>query len=152
MTGTLLVVALLTFPLWAPQWGTGLLGEIALVAFPGNLLVVVGFLAAVALYCRTLQVTMDRVGAARSRSVWWMFAIPANFVEDFYIVGRVGGALAGHVDHRTRGRWVLLGRSWCAFQIVSLLPGVVGLVGGAVALVAWSAHWVSTLSILKRLG
>jgi hypothetical protein len=149
--GTLLVVALLTAPWWAPQWGPGLLGEIAVVAFPGNLLIVGGFLALVALYCRTLQATMSRAGAARSASVWWMFAIPANFVEDFYIVNRVGAALDPLVERPALNRWLLLGHAWCALQLLSLLPGVVGLTGGALAIAAWLAHWVSTLSILRRL-
>lgn len=146
------MAALLSSPLWAPQWGPGLLGEISVVPFPGNLLIVAGFLALVALYCRTLQVTLKRAGAARTGSVWWMFAIPANFVEDFYIVHRVGTALGGRIDPRARSRWWLLGQTWCAFQIVSLLPGVVGLVGGVVALATWLAHWVATISILKQLS
>ena len=152
VVGTLLVSALLSYPVWAPQWGAGVLGEIYLVAFPGNLLIVVGFLALVALYARTLQVTARRAGSGRSGWVWWMFAIPANFVEDFYIVHRIGTALTGRVHPRVCSWWLLLGHAWCAFQLVSLLPGATGLVGGAVAVVAWLAHWAQTLAILRRLA
>jgi hypothetical protein len=151
VVGTLLVVVALSYPLWAPQWGAGLLGEIFVVPFPGNLLIVVGFLALVALYCRTLQVTMRRAGSSRSGSVWWMFAVPANFVEDFYIVRRIGSVLRGRIAPRIHSSWLLLGHGWCAFQLVSLLPGAVGLTGGTVAVVAWLAHWVLTLGILRRL-
>lgn len=149
--GTVAVTALLTSPLWAPAWGAGLLGEILLVPFPGNLVVVGGFLALVAAYCLTLQRTLRLAGAPRPASVWWMFAIPANFVEDFYIVQRVGVAIAGAVPPGVLTGWRWLGFGWCAFQIVSLVPGVIGLLGGTVAIVLWLTHWMLTLVVNRRL-
>lgn len=146
------MTVLLAYPLWAPTWGTGLLGEIFLVPFPGNLVIVAGFLGLVAVYCATLQLTMRRAGAPRPASVWWMFAIPVNFVEDFYIVHRVGAAVSGRASSvgALRG-WLVLGYGWCAFQILSLLPGLIGLVSGGVAIVLWLTHWVLTLVWNRRL-
>lgn len=149
--GTLVVTALLTYPLWAPEWGTGVLGEIAIVPFPGNLAIVVGFFGLVALYCATLHRLATRTGMARPASVWWMFAIPYNFIEDFFIIERVAAALDNHASAVTVRTWRLLGYGWCGAQLVSLLPGEVGWLGGAVALVLWVVHWVLTVRIMRRL-
>ena len=149
--GTALVVVLLSAPLWVPGWGPGLIGEIGLVPFPGNLAIIAGFLLLVALYCLTLQRLVRRAGAGSGASVWWMFAIPANFVEDFYIVQRVGAAIAPRIGRAELGWWRWLGFGWCILQLVSLLPGELGRVGGALAILLWLAQWVLTLSITRRL-
>ncbi|WP_433675917.1 hypothetical protein [Microbacterium gorillae] len=149
--GTLAVTALLTSPLWAPSWGRGLLGEIGLLPFPGNLLVVIAFFGLVALYCASLHVLMKRAGAARPASVWWMFAIPANFVEDFYIVHRVDAQIRSRTTTVARLSWLWLGYGWCGFQILSLFPGIVGLIGGGLALVLWLTHWVLTVVLSRKL-
>lgn len=151
VVGTLAVLGLLSAPLLVPHWENSLLNEIHAVPFPGNLLVVAAFFGLVALYCRTLQTTMRRAGAERPASVWWMFAIPANFVEDFFIVQRVGAALDRRLARWPRASWSALGHGWCGFQIMSLLPGTVGVVAGAMAIVLWSTHWVLTLSINRGL-
>ncbi|WP_433790182.1 hypothetical protein [Actinoplanes sp. CA-252034] len=154
IAGTSGVTILLTYPIWAPQWGAGLLGEIAGQPPWASAAIVAGFLGLVALFCRTLQrtLTLTRTGT-RPASVWWMFAIPHNFVEDFYIVRAVAGSLAaaGTPPARVR-RWAALGYGWCALQIVSLLPGAAGLAGGAMALPLWGAHWVLTARLNRRLA
>lgn len=148
--GTALVVVLLTYPLWAPQWGSGILGEIWAFGVPGSLAAIIVFFSLVALYCRSLQRTLSSVRTearmASPRSVWLMFAIPYNFVEDFFIVSNVGRSLSadGSVTPRFARVWLVLGFGWAALQIVSLLPGEPGLVGGALALVAWGSHWILT--------
>jgi len=146
--GTAAVTGLLTYPLWAPQWGAGLLGEVAAVPWPGNLVIVLVFLGLVALYCATLERLMRAAGAARPASVWWMFAIPANFVEDFYIIGRVASAIADRVQPAVLRRWLILGYGWCGFQILSLFPGWLGLLGGVIAIPLWLAHWMLARRLL----
>jgi hypothetical protein len=153
--GTICVTVLLSYPIWAPQWGSGILGEIAGQPLWASATIVAGFLALVAFYCRALHrtLTLVRPGArqARPASVWWMFAIPHNFVEDFFIVRAIAASLAAHGAGGVR-RWALLGYGWCAFQILSLFPGPAGLAGGAVALPLWAAHWVLTARLNRRLA
>ncbi|WP_250213191.1 hypothetical protein [Acrocarpospora catenulata] len=155
--GTVLVSIVLSYPLWAPQWGLGILGEIAALGMPGGLIAVVVFFGLVALYCRALQRTMTAVRpdarTAAPASVWWMFAVPYNFTEDFFIVRTVSASLAadGHVAEGFVRRWAVLGYGWCAFQILSLFPGVVGYIGGAVALPMWAAHWIMTVRVNRAL-
>jgi hypothetical protein len=157
IVGTLCVTILLTYPMWAPQWGDGLLGEIAGRPLWVSAAIVAGFLGLVALYCRALQRTLTLIGPearrARPGSVWWMFAVPHNFVEDFFIVRAVAGSLAAaRTPAAEVRRWALLGYGWCALQIVSLLPGVAGLAGGAAALPVWAAHWAMTTRLNRGLA
>jgi hypothetical protein len=157
IVGTICVTILLACPIWAPQWGSGLLGEITGQPPWASAAIVTGFLTLVALYCRALQRTLTLIGPdarqARPGSVWWMFAVPHNFVEDFFIVRAVAGSLAAARTPATEvRRWSLLGYGWCALQIVSLLPGVAGLAGGALALPLWAAHWALTARLNRRLA
>ncbi|MBD3575668.1 MULTISPECIES: hypothetical protein [Streptomyces] len=156
--GTVLVSVLLTQPLWAPEWGSGVLGEVAAPGLPGAVAAVAVFFGLVALYCRSLQRTLHlvppRARAAAPRSVWWMFAIPCNFTEDFFIVRAVAVSLAS--DGRTAPaavrRWQAVGFAWCGLQIVSLLPGAAGRAGAVAALLLWAAHWAETARLNRRLA
>ncbi|MGX2995348.1 hypothetical protein JNUCC64_13800 [Streptomyces sp. JNUCC 64] len=148
--GTALVTALLTAPLWVPGWGPGILGEIAAAGFVGSLVTITVFFGLVALYCRALQRTLELVPSGtrtvRPSSVWWMFAIPHNFTEDFFIVRNLTASLTadGRLPEAFVRRWALIGYGWCVFQILSLFPGVPGYAGGALAIGLWAAHWVMT--------
>jgi hypothetical protein len=152
-----IVVGLLALPLWFPGAGDGILGEVAAVGPIGAVIATAVFFSLVALYCRSLQRILSLVKpearAASPRSVWLMFAIPYNFVEDFFIVSNVGRSLRsdGRFGVRRSQWWLALGFTWAALQIVSLLPGDVGLVGGGLALAAWGVHWVSTVRAIRVL-
>lgn len=153
---TIPVVVLLTQPLWAPQWGLGILGELTALGPWGAIAAVAVFFGLVALYCRSLQRLHDavplRLRRRSSRSIWLMFALPLNFVEDFFIVADIGAALAQTGLPRQRVRlWSTLGHGWCALQIASLLPGPVGVGCGLLALIAWIAHWALTRSLRAQL-
>ena len=151
LTGTTGVLLLLLHPILTGR-DTGILAEVAARPRWISATIVAGFLGLVALYCRALQRTLTLVppGARRARpaSVWWMFAFPHNFVEDFFIVRAVAASLAaGGVPPGRVRCWSILGHGWCAAQIVSLLPGAAGLAGGAVALPLWAAHWLLTTRV-----
>ncbi|WP_329093631.1 MULTISPECIES: hypothetical protein [unclassified Streptosporangium] len=160
--GTVLSAILLSYPFWAPEWGLGILGEIGALGMPGGLIAIAVFFGLVALYCRALQRTMTLIGpearTASPASVWWMFAIPYNFTEDFFIVRAVSTSLAASTTAGTRVRggfvrwWTVIGYGWCAFQILSLFPGTAGYVGGAIALPLWAAHWIMTGRVNRRLA
>ncbi|MFF5210022.1 hypothetical protein [Streptosporangium sp. NPDC000396] len=156
--GTVLVSILLSYPFWAPEWGRGILGEIAAWGMPGGLIAVAVFFGLVALYCRALQRTMTLVRpearTAAPASVWWMFAIPYNFTEDFFIVRAVSTSLAAdtRVTSGFNRRWAAIGYGWCVFQILSLFPGVAGYAGGAAALPLWAAHWIMTARVNRTLA
>lgn len=154
---TVPVVALLTQPLWAPQWGAGILTEVAALGPAGSAIAILLFFAAVALYCRELQRLLASVppdARRRSpRSVWLMFAIPFNFVEDFFIVSELGASMRrdGRLAPERLRAWLALGHCWCILQIASLVPGPVGVASGVLALIAWLAHWGLTVAARRRL-
>jgi hypothetical protein len=75
-----------------------------------------------------------------------MFLIPYNFIEDFFIVNKVGSSLrrSASVDPRLTGysrfgNWT--GSAWCVAQLLSLLPGLIGEASGLAAIVLWAKHW-----------
>jgi len=154
---TVPVAALLTQPLWAPQWGAGILGEVAAFGPVGGIAAVLAFLALVALYCVSLQRLFEAIApqhrAAAPRSVWLMFVIPYNFVEDFFIVGNLAASLRrdGRTAAGRRRLWLWLGMSWAGLQIVSLLPGPLGVAAGVVALAGWAVHWRLTHAMTRSL-
>lgn len=101
---TVPVVVLLTQPLWAPEWGAGILAEVGGLTPMGAAAIVLFFFGLVALYCVSLQrllLAIPPTGRAISpSSIWLMFAIPYNFVEDFFIVGALAKSLRN--DDRIR--------------------------------------------------
>lgn len=106
------------------------------------------FLGLVLAYCLDLRRTLVLAREPRPappNSVWLMFLIPYNFIEDFWIVRHVSQvfdeAFAGPRGKRlaTSSRW--LGYGWCGAQLVSLLPTGFGTAAGGVAVVLWIAHW-----------
>lgn len=151
LLANLAVIGLLAQPLWAPSWGAGILGEVFAVGMPGALVVIAVFFGLIALYCLALQRTLTLLRAPNPRSVWLMFAIPFNFVEDFYIVRNVSTALADRMPSGFVRLWTVIGFGWCGFQILSLFPGPLGLIGGAVAIPMWIAHWLMTAHANRRL-
>ncbi|MEO3976646.1 hypothetical protein [Streptomyces sp. CAU 1734] len=156
--GTVLVTALISRPLWSPGADPGILREVSALGISGALLTVAVFFGLVALYCRLLQRTLALIGpedrAASPASVWWMFAIPYNFTEDFYIVRNLTRSLTadGRTAPEAVRRWAVLGYAWCAFQILSLLPGTPGYLGGAIAIPLWVAHWIMTARVRRALA
>jgi hypothetical protein len=148
--GTAVAALLLSYPLWAPAPARGFFSEIAVLGPVGAPLAVTVFFGSVALYCRTLQCTLRLVDpearAAAPASVWWMFAIPYNFVEDFFIVANIRTSLVadGRLSVAGLRIWTLVGYGWCFFQVVSLFPGDAAVLGAAAALPLWGFHWMLT--------
>lgn len=155
---TIPVVVMLLQPLRAPRLGAGLLGEVAAFGVWGCLAAVTLFFGLVALYCRSLQHLADSIASparVRSpRSVWLMFAIPFNFVEDFCIVADLAKGLRrdGSTPPHASLLWLILGQTWCGLQIASLFPGEVGIASGVLALIIWGWHWAYTSVIRRRIA
>lgn len=148
LTG-LVSVALLT-PFFYPSLGSGILAELAWFGLPGSIVIALVFLFLVFLYCRDLSTTLDLIApqnrCAAPASVWFMFLIPYNFVEDFFIIHNVAKSIATESkvnaalrDMRYVGYYTGIG--WCSAQIVSLAPGMIGKTASLFAIVLWIAHW-----------
>jgi hypothetical protein len=144
------VTLLLSLPFIDADTRAGVLASVARIGLPALLMLIVVFLAAVALYCRSLQSCLELIRpearAASARSVWVMFVIPYNFVEDFFIVHNIARSLRAEaavnpVLGHLRSFGAVSGLGWCTAQIISLVPNQIGEVAGVMALVLWVIHW-----------
>ncbi|RQZ42419.1 hypothetical protein DIE16_03025 [Burkholderia sp. Bp9090] len=141
----------LAYPLIHPAEGGGVLGEMEMLGPIGGIVVIAVFLALVYAYASDLRTTLKSVNrgsrAAEPNSVWLMFLLPYNFIEDFFIISnvaksleaesRINPALSGL---RSFGR--ISGIGWCLAQVLSLIPNTIGTVAGGVAVLLWIWHWV----------
>lgn len=161
LVATAAVACLLAAPFLHPQAGKGVLGEVEALGWGPAAAVVLGFFGLVALYCRSLQrcLTLVRPScrAAAPRSVWLMFLLPYNFIEDFFIVHHVAqsiraeAALNSRLSHLKR-YGAFSGFGWCAAQIVSLWPNQVGAAAGFIALPLWFWHWLFVARTNRQLA
>ncbi|UJH73375.1 hypothetical protein L0U95_00075 [Burkholderia cenocepacia] len=151
----------LAYPVVYPSEDGGVLGEIAVLGTIGSIVVIAVFLALVYAYASDLRTTLQSVDrgsrAAEPNSVWLMFLLPYNFIEDFFIISnvaksleaesRINPALSGL---RSFGR--ISGIGWCLAQVVSLIPNTVGSVAGGVAVSLWVWHWAFVRRANKMLA
>lgn len=140
---TVLVTAALLYPFFSPETRAGVFAFLETFGLLPAVVVTAVFLIGVALYCRSLQRCLSLIHparrAAQPRSVWFMFLLPYNFVEDFFIIYNVTRSLRLEAQTNSRLRTsrsfgAISGYGWCAAQIVSLLPNRAGEVAGVVAL------------------
>lgn len=141
----------LAYPFLRPDVSGGIAGELQIVGPVGLAVVVVVFLLLVFFYAldliRCLNLVSPASRKARPRSVWLMFLLPYNFIEDFFIVSNVARSLKAEAainpalaHFKSFGSFTGLG--WCAAQVVSLIPNEVGSAAGIRAIVLWIAHWL----------
>lgn len=111
---------------------------------------VVIFFGAIALYCKSMQTTLRLVQPvnrrAHPKSVWWMFVVPYNIIEDFFIIdnvsrsiereARTNAKLAGLKDYG-----YVTGMGWAIAQVMSFIPNEIGLVSGLFGMLLWIRHW-----------
>lgn len=147
---TIPVAYALMYPFLNSTEATGVFKEIEMLGPIGSVLLASVFLALVFFYCRDLHRTLSLIRptarVATPKSVWLMFLIPYNFVEDFFIVANVANSLKQEAKHNIalgslKQFGMASGIGWCSAQIVSLLPNEIGSAAGLVALILWIIHW-----------
>lgn len=151
----------LAYPLIHPTEGGGVLGEMEMLGTFGGIVVIAVFLALVYAYASDLRTTLRLVNrasrTAEPNSVWLMFLLPYNFIEDFFIISSVAKSLEAESrinpalsDLRSFGR--ISGIGWCVAQVFSLIPDTIGSIAGAVAVFLWVWHWVFVRRANKMLA
>jgi hypothetical protein len=157
---TLPIAYLFALPFIKPEINGRVLREVQMLGITGSVIVGLVFLCAIVFYCRDLQTSLSLISpearVASPRSVWWMFFMPFNFVEDFFIVANVARSIKNEAAKnpalaglKSVGLWSGLG--WCTAQIISLIPHELGSIGSVFALVFWIVHWRFIRSVNVRL-
>ncbi|GAB6263215.1 hypothetical protein [Photobacterium sp. R1] len=151
----------LLYPFFYPDNPGGILGEFRMLGNAGFVITAALFFFLVYLYAKDLMRSLELVSPssqqASPRSVWLMFLLPYNFIEDFFIIRNVSRSLAAEAQVNSALSGIQsfgfsIGMVWCGAQILSLLPNQIGSVAGFIAIVFWIWHWVLIRRINARLA
>lgn len=147
---TLPVAYALVYPFLHSSQSVGILQEIETLGTFGSIALASVFLIFVFFYCRDLSRTLSLISpnarVAEPRSVWLMFLIPYNFIEDFFIIANVAASLRKEAAQNPALQslthfGLASGIGWCAAQIVSLWPSEIGSFASLIAIALWIVHW-----------
>jgi hypothetical protein len=136
------------------------LAEIFKIGILPSTLVMGVFFIMVAFYCQTLQKCLTLIKPenrkAEPKSVWYMFAIPFNFIEDFFIVINISNSLEAEKKTNTKlsnvsNFGLVSGIGWSIAQILSFIPTIIGQFAGLVGIILVIYHWVQISRINKLL-
>ena len=109
------------------------MGEIFKIGIVWSIFIIVCFFVMVAFYCRTFQKCLTLIKPenrkAEPLSVWYMFAIPFNFVEDFFIVINIANSLEEEKKINSSLKDIsdfgmVSGIGWSIAQILSFIPNI----------------------------
>lgn len=159
LTGLLVVWAVMPFS--DNSTNDSVLNEILRIGLLPSFLIIGAFFVMVGFYCRTLQRCLTLIKPenrkAKPTSVWYMFAIPFNFVEDFFIVINVANSIDGEKKTNMKLSNVsdfgmISGIGWSIAQVLSFIPNQVGQIAGILGLVLVIYHWIQIAKINKLLG
>lgn len=136
-----------------------ILSEIHKIGVIPSILIMLSFFVMVAFYCRTLQRCLTLIKPenrkAKPSSVWYMFAIPFNFIEDFFIVINVANSIEEEKKSNIKLKNVsdvgmVSGLGWSIAQVLSFIPNSVGQIAGLFGMVLVIYHWYQ-ISRINRL-
>jgi hypothetical protein len=160
VVGTLVTTVAILMPLVA-QGAEGVIASVRSTGLALSLAVVVGFFAAVAWYCVSLQHCLEAVAPSnrtlKPTRVWLMYVPFYNITEDFFIIHALTRSLQNEARTNERLRGIryfgsISGFGWCVGQVLSLIPTTLGEVASLMALVLWGIHWVEVRRMLQRLS
>ena len=157
---TVLLVAWAVLPYLDASANENILGEIHKLGIVPMVAIIGAFFIMVACYCRTLQTCLALIKPenrkAAPASVWYMFALPFNFVEDFFIVINLANSIETEKNRNSRLSGVsdfgmTSGIGWCIAQLLSFIPNVIGQIAGLAGMVLVVIHWRQIARINKQL-
>lgn len=122
-------------PFFEPSNETGTLDSIFTLGIYGSIGLFLVFFTAIWFYCQSLQRCLTNIAAsnrkATPKSVWYMFLIPYNFIEDFFIVINISNSIEAEAKNNPKLSSInhfglTTGTGWCIAQILSLIPNFGG--------------------------
>lgn len=157
---TLLLVLIVIYPYFEFGQVPGGLNEFQSLGLPLSILITIIFFTAIAFYCKSLQKVLEKITpenrTRKPKSVWYMYLIPFNFIEDFFIVIDLSNSLTNEMKTKANlakfGDFGLtLGIGWSVAQLFSFIPNIIGQVSGFVGILMWILHWRLMHEISKEL-
>jgi hypothetical protein len=151
----------LVYPFMYPEASGGMLGELKIFGPFGSIIVLLVFLVLVYFYALDLMRSLRLVSLAsrkiEANSVWFMFLLPYNFIEDFFIVYGVAKSLKAEAVVNPKlatfkSFGMISGVGWCIAQIISLIPNQVGSIAGFIAIGFWIWHWIFIRHVNRHLN
>ncbi|SDF58237.1 hypothetical protein [Cellulophaga baltica] len=115
-----------------------------------SIILIITFFTAIAFYCKSFQTTLNLIKienrTRKPKSVWYMYLIPFNFIEDFFIIIDISNSLKSEMKSNENLKkfgdfGLTLGIGWSVAQIFSLIPNMAGQISGFVGLILWIIHW-----------
>ncbi len=158
---TALLIVWAIYPYITNTSDESVLAEIFKIGIVPSILIMGSFFVIVAFYCRTLQKCLTLIKPenrkAEPKSVWYMFAIPFNFVEDFFIVINIANSLDAEKKSNSKLNTVsdfgiVSGIGWCIAQILSFIPNIVGQIAGLIGMILVIYHWTQISKINNLLS
>ena len=157
---TALLVVIAVNPYFEEGQIPGGLSELQSLGIIPSIIMIVCFFTAIAFYCKALQETLEMIKpenrTRKPKSVWYMYLIPFNFIEDFFIVIDISNSLKNEMKSNKKlsnfGDFGLtLGIGWSVAQLFSFIPNIAGQIAGLVGVVLWVIHWLLINRINKVL-
>lgn len=158
---TALLVAWLVMPYLDKATNESVLNEILKIGVLPSLLIIAAFFVMVGFYCRTLQRCLTLIKPENRKtnptSVWYMFAIPFNFVEDFFIVIHVANSIEEEKKSNLKLAHItdfgmISGIGWSIAQVLSFIPNAVGQIAGVLGMILVVYHWTQIARINKLIS
>lgn len=155
-----LLVAWAVMPYFNNSTNDSVLNEIFRIGILPSFLIISAFFIMVGFYCRTLQRCLTLIKPenrkAKPTSVWYMFAIPFNFVEDFFIVINVANSIEEEKKTNITLKNVsdfgmISGIGWSIAQVLSFIPNFIGQIAGLLGMILVIYHWMQIAKINKLL-
>ena len=140
----------LVYPFTGSGSSGGILRELEIFGPTGVVAAIIVFLALVLFYAldliKSLKLVSPTSRKAKPNSVWFMFLLPYNFIEDFFIVCNVAKSLKAEAAINPalatlKSFGMISGLGWCTAQIISLIPNQIGSAAGLIAIGFWIWHW-----------
>ncbi|RZK26523.1 MAG: hypothetical protein EOO43_02575 [Flavobacterium sp.] len=147
-------------PLFNSSNSESALDTIFSIGVAQTIILFAAFFIAVAFYCLSLQTCLALIAPhnrkAPPASVWYMFLIPFNFIEDFFIMINISQSLEEEARFNSKLSGIkdfgmITGIGWSIAQIISLVPNIAGQIAGAFGLILWIVHWRFIIRINKLL-
>lgn len=158
---TILLVSWAAEPFIFPTQEESILSEIYRIGVLPSVVIMLSFFVMVAFYCRTLERCLTLIKPenrkAQPKSVWYMFLMPFNFVEDFFIVINIANSIEeekklNEALKNISDFGMVSGIGWSIAQLLSFIPNYIGQTAGLVGMILVIYHWVQIAKINKLMS